>query len=162
MSALMAIIVGVIVAAIAREAKAWLPYLSQRLLRRTLASFPLELPEDVRLRWVEEIEGDFSCLRDRPMGAFAFAINVWRKGARHLAEELSFQEKLATSGSPRRGADPLSADSWQALVALMDAYAKHEPEWASKMLSEYPDLSRDSTFLGLVDEIRADRPDDDG
>jgi hypothetical protein len=78
-------VVGTIVAV---EASAWMPHLSRRVLRSALSRLPQDLPPEVRVRWIEEIEADFACFADRPWGGLAFALGVRRKGAKRLATEL--------------------------------------------------------------------------
>lgn len=82
-------VIGTVLGSIvAVEASAWMPHLSRRILRSALSRLPADLPPEVRTRWIEEIQADFACFADRPVGGLVFALGVRRKGARRLAAEL--------------------------------------------------------------------------
>lgn len=100
MGLLLITIIGTVIGTLlASEAKAWLPRLSLRLLRHTLSGLPRELPAESKRRWVEEIEADLLDYEARPLGGFAFAFRVYRRGARDLAAELLLRDELAHSGA---------------------------------------------------------------
>lgn len=92
-------IVGTVIGTVlAIEAKAWLPYLTRALLRRTLDDLPDALDHQLRSRWSEEIEADLAQFDDRPLGGFLFALRLRWKGGRRLAAELALEQALSTPG----------------------------------------------------------------
>lgn len=111
------LIFGVCVALAASEAKAWLPYLSARLVRLTLAKMPDGLNQAMRQRWSEEIESDLDRFRDRPLGGLLFALRLYRKGSRTLAAELMLGQALSASSA---GAIDSSSDLRIERMAVMD------------------------------------------
>lgn len=95
MDLLLITILGTVIGTLlAVEAKAWMPYLSARMVRSTLDGMPTELDDEMRLRWGEEIEGDLNAYSDRPLGELQFAVRLRRKGGRQLAAELMLDRVL--------------------------------------------------------------------
>jgi len=89
-------IVGTVIGTVlAIETKAWLPYLSRRLLRRALAGMPGALEDRLRARWSEEIEADLAQFDDRPLGGLLLALRLLAKGGRGLAAELALEQTLS-------------------------------------------------------------------
>jgi hypothetical protein len=88
---------------LALEAKAWLPFLSRRLIAGAVARFPADLRADDRDRWRREIESDLAAFDDRPLGGLAFALRVRFKGGKDLAAELALAEKIA---EPEQAPEP--------------------------------------------------------
>jgi hypothetical protein len=84
------------------EANAWMPYLSSKLLKGTLARLPEQLDATTRARWAEEIEADLAGYEDRPLGGLLFALGVRWRGGKDLAAELALGERLA-QGQPGLG-----------------------------------------------------------
>ncbi len=84
---------------LALEVLTWMPHVSRRLLERTIAEFPEELPGKQRARWAEEIEADLASFADRPLGGLQFALKLRRQGGRSLAAELALQSTLASARS---------------------------------------------------------------
>ena len=91
---LITVIATVIGTLLAIEAKAWMPYLSARILRGAIARFPEALARETRERWAEEIEADLAAYGDRPLGGLAFALRLRRRGGRRLAGELALAETV--------------------------------------------------------------------
>jgi hypothetical protein len=110
------------------EAKAWLPTISARLLRATVAHFPTELPTETRARWIEEIEADLGSLADRPFGGVLFALRLRLKGGRDLAAQLALDQamgEMAPITLPEAD-EPMArppvvdeAKSWRALLQIL-------------------------------------------
>jgi hypothetical protein len=110
MSFLAITIVGTMIGTmLAIEAKAWMPYVSHRLVRSTLDRMPNELDEDMQSRWGEEIEADLASYGDRPLGGLVFAVGVARKGGRGLAAELMLEESLEGGEEDARGIKVVAA-----------------------------------------------------
>jgi len=102
----LAILVGVAVAILASEAKAWLSHLSAWMLERALAKLPDGLPDEVRERWENEIRADLCRYDDRPFGGLVFVIGLRRKGIKRLAADLALQEAIAPpAGSPEEDSE---------------------------------------------------------
>lgn len=110
MGLLLITVIGTVVGTfLAIEAKAWMPYLSGKLVRFTLNRMPDELPDQSRSRWEEEIEGDLASYADRPLGGLVFAVNIARKGGRRLAAELVLQQALGNEHEDTRNIKLIAA-----------------------------------------------------
>lgn len=103
---LITIVATVVGTLVALEAKAWMPYLSRRLLRATFADFPDGLDEPLVARWSEEIEGDLYRYGDRPLGGLIFALRLRLKGGRDLAAELALQAALESGSKEIEAREP--------------------------------------------------------
>lgn len=82
------------------EGGAFLDWLNHRIVQRVLSRFPKELPEHLRRRWREEIEGDLEALSGQPLRGLWFALTLQRLGARRLAAELVLQIALSDGPAP--------------------------------------------------------------
>lgn len=100
-------LVGTVIAmALVYEGAACLSRFNQRIVRKVLSQLPEELPEALRRRWSQEIEGDIKSLSKQPLHGFWFALSLRRLGARRLAAELVLQVALSTSSARIADANP--------------------------------------------------------
>lgn len=116
---LVTVIATVVGTVLALEAWAWLPHLSQRLLRKMINRLPEELPEDLASRWSEEIEADFETYQGRRIGGLVFAVGLWVNGGRKLLDQLT--------ADADEGPDPAALEVDQVIPALRLAPPVAEP-----------------------------------
>jgi hypothetical protein len=104
----------------ALEAKAWMPYLTVRLVRTTIARFPDGLKEEMRSRWAEEIEADVASYDDRPLGGVLFAFRLRLKGGRELAAQLALHAALESGTGASEEKTPASESSFAEAFAGLE------------------------------------------
>ncbi|HEX5929425.1 MAG TPA: hypothetical protein VFY48_08530 [Solirubrobacterales bacterium] len=129
---------------LAMEAWASAPHVGAWLVRGTIGGFPDAVPRGDRVRWAEEIEGDFATFRDRRLAGLVFALRLRIKGGRKLAAELALAQLSAaetTAGVPsqaesagaRSGRQAIERSLAELSIADLAAVARRE---AGKSLEE--------------------------